>query len=163
MPLLDRNGWKTEEYSRDDAGGAAVIVPLEALDVVLGSKLPGQRVGVDIPNNAVPHLLELVQGEIDLIAVQFPKFNDGRGFSLGRMLREQGYRGLLRATGKIVPDQFHFALRCGFDEVELSEEQAARQPIEQWLRGPLLFSAAYQDDQDGTVPVFRRRKAAVQP
>lgn len=160
MPLLDQTGWKAEPYSREEAGAVAVIVPLEALDTVLASRLPGQQVGVDIPNNTVPSTLQGVQDQLDLIAVEFPVFKDGRGFSLARMLRAQGYKGTLRATGKITPDQFFFALRCGFDEVELSEEQAARQPIEQWLRAPEQFSVRYQNDRDGVAPIFQRRAAA---
>lgn len=160
MPLLDRNGWRIDAYRRDDPGAEAAIVPLESLDAALGGRAPDQRLGVDLPNTAVPQLLRPVQDELDLIVVDFPRFNDGRGFSLARMLREQGYRGTLRARGRITPDQFDFALRCGFDEVELSEEQAARQPIEQWLRAPGLFSVRYQDDRDGVVPIFRKRKAA---
>ena len=160
MPLLDRQGWKTEDYSREDDAAPAVIVPLEALDATLGARRPGQRVGVDLPNTAVPHMLKPVQDRIDLVTIDFPLFKDGRGFSIGRMLREQGYEGTLRARGKITPDQFEFALRCGFDEVELSDEQAARQPIEQWLHGADLFSLHYQNDRDGFASIFDRRKAA---
>lgn len=160
MPLLDQTGWKTDGYTREEPGAAGVIVTLEGLEAALEARLPDQRIGVDIPNNTVPSSLASVQDQLDLISIDFPIFKDGRGFSLARMLRVQGFKGTLRANGKITPDQFHFALRCGFDEVELSEEQAARQPIEQWLRAPQLFSVRYQDDRDGIVPIFRQRRAA---
>ena len=62
------------------------------------------------------------------------KFSDGRGFSIGRALRDQGYKGTLRASGALIPDQFAFALDCGFDEVEIGDAQAARQPEAQWLQ-----------------------------
>lgn len=160
MPLLDKDGWKAEDYRRDEAGAPAVIVPLDALEAALAARAEGQRIGVDMPNDAVPSELKPIQDKVDLIAVAFPVFKDGRGFSVGRMLREQGFKGTLRATGSVTPDQFHFLLRCGYDEVELSEEQAARQPVEQWLRVPTLFSVHYQQDGDGVASIFEQRKAA---
>ena len=69
----------------------------------------------------------------DLIAIDFPAFSDGRGFSLARMLREQGYTGRLRATGRLIADQYAMARRVGFDEVQVAPDIAARQPQEQWL------------------------------
>lgn len=68
-----------------------------------------------------------------LIAIEFPAMTDGRGFSLGRRLRELGYQGRLRATGRLIADQYAMARRVGFDEVEISTETAERQPQEQWL------------------------------
>lgn len=75
----------------------------------------------------VPHF-----EKISLIAVQFPSFADGRGFSIARHLKRLGYDGELRARGHIIADQYAHALACGFDGVEISDEIAARQPYEQW-------------------------------
>ena len=60
-------------------------------------------------------------GSNGLIAIDFPDFADGRGFSLARRLRSLGYRGHLRARGSIIADQFGQALSCGFDEVEIDD------------------------------------------
>ncbi|MCT4333016.1 DUF934 domain-containing protein [Paracoccus sp. YLB-12] len=68
-----------------------------------------------------------------LLAIDFPAFTDGRGFSLARRLRELGYRGRLRATGRLIADQYAMARRVGFDEVEVAPDIAARQPQDQWL------------------------------
>lgn len=68
-----------------------------------------------------------------LIAIDFPAFNDGRGFTLARMLRELGYKGTLRASGRLIADQYAMARRVGFDEVQVAADIAARQPQEQWL------------------------------
>ena len=68
-----------------------------------------------------------------LIAIEFPAFNDGRGFSLARRLRALGYKGRLRATGRLIADQYAMARRVGFDEVQVAPDIAARQPWEQWL------------------------------
>ncbi|WP_295046737.1 DUF934 domain-containing protein [uncultured Paracoccus sp.] len=69
----------------------------------------------------------------DLIAIDFPSFNDGRGFSLARRLRELGYTGRLRASGRLIADQYAMARRVGFDEVEVAPDIAARQPQDQWI------------------------------
>ena len=76
----------------------------------------------------------------ELIAIDFPAMTDGRGFSLARSLRELGYRGKLRAVGKLIADQYAMARRVGFDEVQITAELAARQPEDQWL-----FRADWQD------------------
>jgi len=50
-----------------------------------------------------------------VVEIEFPKFRDGRGFTLARALRErQGYKGDLRAVGHFIPDQFRFLIECGF-------------------------------------------------
>jgi uncharacterized protein (DUF934 family) len=144
LKLLDRNGWKSSNL---------VPVPAEEL---------GEGVALAVPNNQDPRALLDVQDRLDLIAIPFPKFNDGRGFSIARSLRAQGYKGLLRATGALIPDQFAFALECGFDEIELSDEQAARQPIAQWQHALTLIKASYQDGEDGTRSIFKRRRAAAE-
>lgn len=67
------------------------------------------------------------------IRVAFPKFSDGRGFTLARRLRALGFTGRLRAAGPIIADQYAMARRSGFDEVEIDDALAARQPEPQWL------------------------------
>ena len=69
---------------------------------------------------------------IGLIRIAFPSFSDGRGFTLARSLRGAGYAGRLRAAGHVISDQYALARRSGFDEVEISEELAERQPADQW-------------------------------
>jgi uncharacterized protein (DUF934 family) len=151
LPLLDRNGWKAEAFD---------IVALDDLDAALAAKAPEQKIGVLVPNNIHPRALAPVQDRLDLIAVEFPRHSDGRGFSLGRMLRQQGFGGTLRASGHILPDQFGFALHDGFDEVEIDDAQAARQPVEQWLHARALISESYQRTEDGPATIFQRRRAA---
>ncbi|MGN7868849.1 hypothetical protein PARHAE_00283 [Paracoccus haematequi] len=69
----------------------------------------------------------------ELIAIDFPSFTDGRGFSLARRLRELGYQGRLRASGRLIADQYAMARRVGFCEVEVAPDIAARQPQDQWI------------------------------
>jgi len=68
-----------------------------------------------------------------LIRVDFPSFSDGRGFTIASVLRTRGYSGHLRATGHVIADQYAMARRSGFDDVEISDELAARQPENQWV------------------------------
>ena len=67
-----------------------------------------------------------------LIRVNFSSFADGRGFTIARRLRLMGYQGRLRAGGHVIADQYAMARRAGFDEVEISDEIAARQCEDQW-------------------------------
>lgn len=69
----------------------------------------------------------------DLLAIDFPSFSDGRGFSLARRLREMGFKGRLRASGRLIADQYAMARRVGFDEVEIPAALSRRQPAPQWL------------------------------
>lgn len=110
-----------------------------------------------VPNTST--IADLLAAGGDLIAIAFPAFTDGRGFSLARGLRQAGYAGRLRASGELLPDQFAFALDCGFDEVEVSDERLARQPVDQWLAALAEVDLAYQPNSRVT-DIFARRRAA---
>lgn len=92
----------------------------------------GSAEALDLPNDADAETLRDHFATLRLIRIPFPKADDGRGFSLARRLRDLGYRGRLRARGHVISDQFRHALACGFDEVEISEDHAARQPEAHW-------------------------------
>ncbi len=93
-----------------------------------------------------------------LIAVVFPKFTDGRGYSIARLLRDRyDYRGRLRAVGDVLRDQLFYMLRCGFDSFALKHEEQ----IEGALSAYHDFSEAYQTSVDRRVPLFARRAAVV--
>jgi uncharacterized protein (DUF934 family) len=92
----------------------------------------GPARAVDLVNTDDPARLSNRLAEIALIRIAFPAFNDGRGFTLARRLRTMGYRGRLRAAGPVIADQYAMFRRTGFDEVEIPDEMAARQPQDQW-------------------------------
>ena len=71
--------------------------------------------------------------QLEMIRIAFPAFSDGRGFTIARRLRQIGYRGRLRAFGHVLADQYAMARRSGFDEVEIDDDLARRQPEPQWL------------------------------
>lgn len=112
-----------------DAGFAAEdwqteITPLEDIASHQGA--------IDLANTADPAALGNQLGTLHLIRIAFPAFSDGRGFTLAARLRRMGYTGRLRAFGHVLADQYAMARRSGFDEVEISDDLAARQPADQW-------------------------------
>jgi len=82
----------------------------------------------DDPTLVLPYL-----GTLKLIRIAFPAFNDGRAFTIARRLRMAGFKGHLRAVGPVIADQYAMARRVGFDDVEIPDDLAARQPQAQWL------------------------------
>ena len=92
----------------------------------------GSDLAVDLPNDADPRVLAERFGDIALIRIAFPGFGDGRGFSLAQKLRQLGYTGRLRAHGNLISDQYRHALQSGFDDIEIGDDHAARQPAELW-------------------------------
>jgi uncharacterized protein (DUF934 family) len=95
---------------------------------------------LDIAQDLLPHALPRQFDGVDLIRVAFPSSADGRGFSLARHLRALGYKGRLRAKGHVIADQYAMARRCGFDEIEIPDDLARRQPADQWV-----FRADWRD------------------
>ena len=88
---------------------------------------------LDIAPDTGPDALLVSFDGIDLIRIAFPAFSDGRGFTLARHLRGRGYTGRLRAVGPVISDQYAMARRSGFDEVEIPDDLALRQPAEEWV------------------------------
>ncbi|MBE1290899.1 MAG: DUF934 domain-containing protein [Shimia sp.] len=87
---------------------------------------------LDVPSSADPADVIAQMAGAKMIRVDFPSFADGRGFTIARQLRLAGYKGRLRAKGHVISDQYAMARRCGFDEVEISDDLAARQPEGEW-------------------------------
>jgi uncharacterized protein (DUF934 family) len=115
-------------FGPDDWTGG--FVPLDELET-LGGPLEG--VAVDFPNDRDPAELAAQLDRLALVRVAFPAMGDGRGFSIARRIRAMGFTGRLRAAGPLVADQFRAALRVGFDEIELPDAMAERQPEDQWV------------------------------
>lgn len=107
----------------DDAAipaDAAVIVSLARL-LAAGSDLPAREyLGVVVgPADTVEALAPLL-GRVALVAVTFPKFNDGRGFSQARLLAERlGFEGEIRAVGEVLLDQIALMLRVGITALKV--------------------------------------------
>jgi uncharacterized protein (DUF934 family) len=95
-------------------------------------------------------------GTLRIIAVNFPKYGDGRGYSIARLLRERyGYKGELRAVGVVARDHLQHMAQCGFDSFLLREGEDAQAALAAFDD----FSEAYQANAAQPVPLFRRRGA----
>lgn len=114
-------------------------------------------VGVRLGPDHDPFALASDLPALALIAVEFPVFRDGRGYSIARILRQHlGFRGELRAVGDVLRDQVFYLRRVGFNAF------APRPGLdpEQVLAGLNDFSDAYQPAADDIVPIWRRRQPA---
>jgi uncharacterized protein (DUF934 family) len=161
--LIDRNGRKPDRWTHAENGDpsrlSSAIVAWEAWESARAVRAAGQELGVLVPNTVSAAALRPFLAELGLIAVAFPAFSDGRGFSFARLLRAAGYRGTLRASGPLIADQFAYALDCGFDEIELPEASAIRQPPEQWLAAARAVSRGYQRGYAGRPSILDQRRA----
>ena len=134
-----------------------VVVPLALwqerhAELIVRGEAAVWLAGTDDPAPIAPWLLQL-----PLVAVDFPKFTDGRGYSVAFLLRSRfGYRGELRAIGDVLPDQLFFMRRVGFDAFAVRADKDVRQA----LLSLQPFSDAYQGSWDNAVPAFRRHERA---
>jgi uncharacterized protein (DUF934 family) len=101
-----------------------------------------------------------VAADIDrfsVIAVHFPKFGDGRGYSTAALLRTRyGYRGELRAFGDVGRDQLLQLARCGFDAFKLAPHRDPDAALAAFSE----LTVRYQGSVDDPVPLFRKRATA---
>ncbi len=118
--------------SDDEGLNAAIALPAQQLILTIplwqtnGTALADQgcKVGVWLWPDDDPESLISIVHTLPIIAVHFPVFTDGRGYSHGKILRDRlRYRGELRATGDVLRDQMYFLSRCGFSSFALRADQ----------------------------------------
>jgi uncharacterized protein (DUF934 family) len=115
------------------------------------------EIGVWLAPDSEPADLVADFDKIALIAVDFPVFRDGRGYSIARLLRERyGYPGEIRAIGDVLRDQLRFYERCGFNSYAVRADK----DINDALNAFTEFTVQYQGAFDEPSPLFRRRAAA---
>ena len=137
-----------------------VLLPFsywKAHSAALRAARPAAELGVWLEPDAEP--AELVEdfAAISLIAVDFPVFRDGRGYSIARLLRDRyHWTGELRAIGDVLRDQLLYLSRCGFDAFAVRADKN----IHDALKAFSEFTVLYQAAQDEPNPLFRRRAAA---
>jgi uncharacterized protein (DUF934 family) len=147
MPtLIDRNGLRDAAHLR--------FVPLADWLADRERLLAeGGPVGVRLEPADDPAAIAPDLESLQAIAVNFPTFADGRGYSLGRLLRERhGWRGELRAVGEVLRDQLFYLARCGFDTFALRDDQDPAAAVSAFRD----FSDAYQAAADRS-SLFERR------
>jgi uncharacterized protein (DUF934 family) len=151
MPEVIRNG-RVEA----DAWHEAQILTLAQWKERRGSIAPGARAAVRLEPADDPAELAADLDRLQLVAINFPKFADGRGYSSAVLLRTRhGYRGELRAVGDVGRDQLFYLKRCGFDSFAL----AAHRDPHAALASLGDFGTRYQGSVDDPLPLFRRRIA----
>lgn len=154
MPLIKDNRFAKDIWvalSDEDAlpvsaPVAPVIVSLERWraerDQLLARSAP---LGVRLRSDQAPAELAEDLRYFALIALEFPKFTDGRAYSHARLLRERyGFGGELRAVGMVLRDQYPFLLRCGFDAFEVTADI----DLDDWRDALGEVSVVYQPATD---------------
>jgi uncharacterized protein (DUF934 family) len=149
------NTWVIASEPSVDLAGQDVLVPLKVWKSHHTEWLKyAGRLGVLLEPNEDPAEVASELAQFTLIAVNFPVFTDGRGYSIGRLLRERyGYTGELRAVGDIMQDQLFYLSRVGFDAFLLRADQS----VEGAITALDSFSEAYQASVERPDPLFRRR------
>jgi len=163
MPLLikDRSivedRWKVlrDATSLDDVPpGVAAIVPLALWQAERGALLARGDIGVWLTPSDDPDALAGDVATLPVVAIDFPQFADGRGYSSARLLREKHrFGGELRAIGDVLRDQLYYLQQCGFNAFAVRADRN----IVDALQGLDDFSNGYQSTVREPAPLFRRR------
>ena len=139
----------------DVPAGVAAIVPLALWRGERAALLARGDVGVWLAPTDDPAALADDIAALTIIAVDFPKFTDGRGYSIAYNLRARlGYTGELRAVGDVLRDQLFYMQRVGFNAFAVRADK----DINDALKGLTDFSEKYQTSWDEKNPLFRRAK-----
>ncbi|MEX0300728.1 MAG: DUF934 domain-containing protein [Kordiimonas sp.] len=159
MTLLSLNGTVAGEWgllgeNEAPAEGANVAVSLERfLSAEEEFFESAGAVGVLVDTETSYTDLAPLVNKLSFVAIDFPAFTDGRGFSLAvRLRKDLGFKGEIRATGHAIPDQALFLLRAGFDTAEVADER--KEAFENALS---RFSNFYQADYQGRASVAHER------
>jgi uncharacterized protein (DUF934 family) len=154
---IQDNPWRfvaAEECESGVPEGSHLIVPLsvwqEHRDELLGRR---QRPGVCLEPGEEPADLAEDLDQLPVVAIHFPRFADGRGYSYARELRTRyAYEGEVLAVGDVLRDQMFYLHRCGFNAFQPREDRA----VEEVLEGLRDFSVTYQGDVHDPRPIYRR-------
>jgi uncharacterized protein (DUF934 family) len=141
----------------DDEGAPRgdVIVSLARFQAE-GAWLAAQSrsLGVRLASSEGPEALAERLGGLAVVALEFPKYRDGRAYSSARVLRERlGFTGEVRAVGDVLVEQAFFMIRCGFDAFEPADGSTPRD----WTRAAGRYRHVYQRASDGRLPAFAER------
>jgi uncharacterized protein (DUF934 family) len=135
----------------------AVIVSLAQWQAQRDALLArGTPLGIRLHSDQAPQLIAEDLPHFALVALEFPKFRDGRAYSYARLLRERyGFKGELRAVGDVLLEQLFFMLRTGFDAFELESAD----PLGDYRTALADFSVWYQPAADGRPTAMQLRHA----
>ncbi len=152
--IIDNEWTRLAVDFEGDLPSTPVIVPLNYWLAHKEAVLATGRAAVWLDSDQGPEALENDVDKLVLIAINFPRFADGRGYSYARLLRERyGYQGELRAVGDVLRDQLFYMSRVGFNAFE----GRADRDLTEAMEGLDDFSVVYQPACDEPLPLFRRR------
>ena len=146
----------------DEAAPAGDVIVSLARFHAEGERLRGEgrAVGVRVAAGEAIESLAYDLPEIAVVALEFPKFKDGRAYSAARLLRERfGFAGEVRAVGDVLLEQAPFMIRCGFDAFEPAD---GTRP-DQWAAAARRYRHVYQRAVDNRQPAFALRQTAAEP
>lgn len=116
-------------------------VDLETFQTQLAQAGNAVSVGVELSPSDDVEALASVLTQAPIIRLTFPKFREGRPYSQARLLRSRlGYKGLIIASGPLIPDQGHFLWRVGFSGVEVEKEAT----LPTWRENAKRFETYHQ-------------------
>ncbi|WP_332847916.1 DUF934 domain-containing protein [Massilia sp. S19_KUP03_FR1] len=134
-----------------------IIVPLLVWQAQREQLASRAEIGVWLGADERPEDIRADLDRFAVIAVNFPKFTDGRGMSIAFNLRRRmHYQGELRAIGDVLRDQLFSMQRVGFDAYAPRPDRN----IDDALKGFSVFSEVYQASVDQKQPLFRRAPRA---
>lgn len=153
--------WQTLELAEGDTPESIalpagnLIVPLAVWQARQGELAGREQLGLLLlPADRVEDVAADLK-RFAIIAVNFPKFVDGRGYTTASLIRQRyGYTGELRAVGDVLHDQLFFMRRVGFNSFALKDGKNVSYALE---AGFTTFSDAYQGATSEPQPFFRRR------
>jgi uncharacterized protein (DUF934 family) len=154
---VEDDRWETLPAEATDVPSAPVIVPL-ALWKARREELLARRhpIGVWLKPDDEPGDIARDLHFFTIVAVQFPKWGDGRGYSTATVLRRRlAWRGELRAFGDLGRDHVFGLARVGFDSIRLGDRHDPHAALAAFND----FSLRYQGAVDDPVPLFRKRSA----
>jgi len=157
---VTQDPWIHFENGSDWGGEPNALIPLAAALAQPERLRAAGPVGAWLSPADEPGQAEPLFGSIQVIAVQFPVFTDGRGYSTAALLRRRyGWRGELRAFGDVLRDQLFYMKRVGFDSFALRADRN----LEEALASLSTFSDSYQGSVDPALPAFRRLDPGAHP
>ncbi len=158
--FVDNDPWiiETEELKAED-GQQAVL----GLDAFIARAEESNDVGLGVllaPADDVEKLRPFID-RIAMVAVSFPAFSDGRGFSHASLLRTRlNYQGELRAVADVLIDQVPLMLRTGFTSFAVTNETAIRRLSENRLPAiDVYYQPTAKASAGGETYSWRRQKA----
>ena len=149
------NDWREVADDAPLATDAPSMISLARFKT-LGDHVHPAPIGVRLEPADAPEALDGHLHEIDLIAIRFPRYTDGRGYSQAQVLRRRmGWQGELRAVGHVLRDQVGLMRRTGFDTVETQRADAS-----DVIDAASRYADVYQPAADGRQAAFQKRVGA---